>query len=217
MERVHVVHNAVNRRLFAPGNKAQARKRLQINSDLPLIVSVGNLLSVKQHDILISALAKVTIGRAKLAIIGGSMHEPNYPKQLHSLCAQLEISDRVTFVGRIDESEVATWLRAADVFALASRREGCCNAILEALACGLPVVATRVGDNPWFIKEGDNGYMVPVGDSEAMALGISKVLERQDWETDRISADLPVGEWDAVAKQTLGILEECVSQRRSSK
>ena len=214
--KVHVIHNAVNRLLFAPGDKTQARATLEIDNDSPLIVSVGNLLSVKKHDVLVSALARVEKSGAQLAIVGGPMHEPDYPREINALCSELGVADRVRFIGRIDESEVATWLKAADVFALASRREGCCNAILEALATGVPVVATPVGDNPWFIKDGHNGHLVPVGDSEAMARAIDIALTRPDWDAYRISADLQVGNWDAVARQTLRVFEDCVNRRRNS-
>ncbi len=212
---VHVIHNAVDRRLFAPGDKTEARSALGIDVDRPLIVSVGNLLSVKRHDVLISAFAQLSNKRARLAIVGGPMHEPDYARELNALCGELGVADRVRFIGRIDENEVATWLKAADVFALASRREGCCNAILEALATGVPVVATPVGDNPWFIKDGQNGYLVPVGDSEAMARAIDMVLTRPDWDAHHVSANLQVGNWDAVARQTLGIFEDCVDRRRN--
>lgn len=215
-ERVHVVHNAVNRHLFAPGDKAEARAVLGIDDESSLIVSVGNLLSVKRHDVLIAALAQVKRNDTHLVIIGGAMHEPECPMELLALADELGLSDRIRFVGKLDQTEVATWLRAADIFALASRREGCCNAILEALACGLPVISTPVGDNSWFIEEGVNGHLVPVGDSEAMARALSMALERQDWDRDRISADLPVGDWDRVAKETLGIFEQCVGARKNS-
>ena len=207
-----VIHNAVDRGVFAPGNKSEARATLNISDSEAFVISVGNLLAVKCHDVLITAFAQLysRLETARLVIIGGAMHEPEHPLELRRLCDKLGVADRVTFAGRIDESEVATWLRAADVFALASRREGCCNAVLEALASGLPVVATPVGDNAWFVRDGDNGYLVPVGDSSAMAHALGETLERRDWDKYRISSDLQVGNWDSVAREVLGFLEERV-------
>lgn len=209
-----VIHNAVNRSVFAPGGKSGARADLNVADSGPLIVSVGNLLSVKCHDVLISAFAKLhsTHMNARLAIIGGTMHEPECPSKLREHCQSLGIADRVIFVGRVNETEVAKWLRAADVFALASRREGCCNAVLEALASGLPVVATSVGDNPWFVKDGENGYLVPVGDSEAIAHALDEALGRKDWDRYRISSDLQVGDWGDVANDVNEFLEERASE-----
>jgi glycosyltransferase involved in cell wall biosynthesis len=214
--RVHVIHNAVNRSVFAPGDQSEARSILGVTESERLVVSIGNLLSVKRHDVLISAFAQLqcTVTNARLAIIGGSMHEQEHPRQLRELCDRLGISERVTFVGRIGEAEVATWLRAADVFALASRREGCCNAVLEALASGLPVVATSVGDNAWFVRDGDNGYLVPVGQSDAMARALGDTLARRDWDRPRISSELQVGDWGTTARKVLDFLDECVGERR---
>lgn len=215
-DNVHVIHNAINRELYAPGDKARARTALGLDEKSPLVVSVGNLLSVKRHDVLISAFAQLSNKSVHLAIVGGAMHEPDYPRELDALCRKLGVADRVRFVGRIDENEVAIWLKAADMFALASRREGCCNAILEALATGVPVVATAVGDNPSFIKDGQNGYLVPVGDSEAMARAIDMGLTAKDWDAHRISSDLQVGDWNAIARETKKIFERCIMQRSNS-
>src|SRR6056297_1031958 len=197
-DRVRVIHNAVDRQTFRVRDQAQARAGLGIGSDEKLVVSVGNLLSVKRHDILLQALADVTRREpaARLVIIGGAMHEPEYPAQLHRLVAELGIGERVTFAGRLPPDVVADWLAAADVFALASRREGCCNAVLEALASGVPVVATRVGDNPWFVRDGENGFIVPPGDKTAMARALGQALARPVWDRSHISAGLDVGDWD---------------------
>ena len=136
------------------------------------------------------------------------MHEPDYARELQEQGARLDVTDFVTFVGRVCSEDVAAWLRAADVFALASRREGCCNAVLEALASGLPVVATPVGDNAWFVKEDSNGFLVPVGDFEALAQALEKALKKVDWDRNRISSDLPVGDWNSVARKVLEFFEE---------
>jgi len=216
--KTHVIHNAVNRSVFSPGNQSEARASLDIQDNEKLIVSVGNLLSVKRHDVLISAFAKLqkTVVNARLVIVGGAAYEPEYPQQLHELCDTLGVSDRVGFVGKVGEAEVAAWLQAADAFALASRREGCCNAVLEALACGLPVVTTPVGDNALFVRDGQNGYLVPVGDSDAMNQALGVTLERKDWDRHRISSELQVGDWNSVASKVLDFLEECVAGRRKS-
>jgi len=211
-----VIHNAVDRRIFALRDKIGSRSGIGFPKEAPLIVSVGNLLSVKRHSVLISAFEKLgrELPEARLVIIGGAMHEPGYPRELLSQCENLGISDRVTFTGMISEIEVANWLNSADVFALASRREGCCNAVLEALACGLPVVVTSVGDNPHFVQDGHNGYLVPVDDRDAMARALLRAIERQDWDRNRISAELKVGDWDSVAEEILRFFKMCIGQHR---
>jgi glycosyltransferase involved in cell wall biosynthesis len=214
-ENVRVIHNAVDRHVFQNRDKAAARQRLNVAVDVPLIVSVGNLLSVKGHHTLISAFAELTAHKPKahLVIIGGPMHEPQYPHELGAQCERLSVADRVTFAGKLEPSEVASWLNASDLFALASKREGCCNAVLEALACGAPVVTTPAGDNDWFVKDGDNGYIVPVGDCRAMAGALLAGIGRTDWDRDRISAGLQVGDWNAVAGEVLEFFSERTERR----
>lgn len=211
-DRVRVIQNAVDRRLFRPGDRTAARLAVSSVSegDTRLVVSVGNLLSVKRHHVLIRAFADLLKVQpaARLVIIGAATHEPRYPGELKNLCEQLNVAPHVTFAGKLPPEDVAVWLQAADVFSLASRREGCCNALLEALAIGLPVVTTPVGDNKWFVREGQNGYLVPVDDHRAMAKALEVALTRSDWDRHRISSRLEVGNWDTVASKVLDFFAE---------
>jgi glycosyltransferase involved in cell wall biosynthesis len=147
----------------------------------------------------------------ELAIIGGQAHEPETQAKLRLLATELGVGACVRFEGRLPPAAVATWLRAADVFALASEREGCCNAVLESLACGTPVVVTRVGDNPHFVKESFNGFLVGVEDSEALAAALGRVLSAQALAPRaEIAAALhrQVGDWDDVAGRVLAFFRE---------
>lgn len=215
IDRTRVIHNAVDRNKFRPAEKSSARQALDIPASRKIIVSVGNLLSVKRHDILIRAFSSLAERQphAHLVIIGGAMHEPAHPQYLKKLARELRIADRVTFAGKLEAERVARWLNAADVFALASEREGCCNALLEALASGLPAVVTDVGDNGRFVRPGDNGYLASVGDSESMAELLILSLESEAWDRDRISSNLRVGDWDAVASQVIDFMAERIDVR----
>ena len=160
--RTRVIHNGVDRGVFAPGNRESARAELGIGQGERLIVSVGNLLSVKCHDVLLRAFAALQqkMSKTRLVIIGGASYEPGEPDRLKRLCSELGIASRVRFAGRLPTAAVAAWLRAADAFALASRREGCCNALLEALSTGVPAVVTAVGDKGADIVEEGQGRNV---------------------------------------------------------
>jgi glycosyltransferase involved in cell wall biosynthesis len=103
---------------------------------------------------------------------------------------------------------VAVWLRAADLFVLPTAREGCCNAILEALASGLPVVTTPVGDNARFVVDGTNGLIVPVDDVAGFAEAMVRGLAQLAWDPLQISRNLQVGQWDSVARQVVTFFEE---------
>lgn len=214
--KVRVVHNAIERSIFHPGDASAARARLGFPTGR-LIVSVGHLISRKRHHVLIEAFARVRARYrdATLAIIGGKAFEPDYPAQLAKLAQDLGVANAVRFVGNVPPPVVADWLRVAAVFALGTAREGCCNAVLEALGVGVPVVTTPVGDNAHFVKNGANGFLVPVDDAAAMAEALASVFARESWDRERISAELAVGTWQKIARDVLDFFEETLAQRAS--
>ena len=204
-----VIPNAIDRQVFQPGDKLAARRALGVSADGDLIVSVGHLVSLKRHDVVLRAVWRLRNRghNVRLAIVGGADYEPDCPIVLRRLAQDLGITDHVHFVGAVEPARVADWLRAADVFALGTRREGCCNAILEALATGTPVVTTPVGDNPHFVANGVNGALVPVGNDEAMAEALQSALGRE-WDHQAISTRLEVGDWSGVGRAVLDYMED---------
>lgn len=205
--RVRVVHNAIDSAVYCWGDRAAARQRLGLPGSGALIVSVGHLIARKRHHVLVEAFARLA-GRfpaAELVVIGGESFEPAYARSLRQLAASQGIAGRVRFAGNLPSEQVADWLRAADVFALATAREGCCNAVLEALAVGTPVVTTPVGDNAHFVEPGRNGFLTAVDDAGAMADSIARVLEGGHWDRRSVAARLSdqVGDWPRVAARVL--------------
>lgn len=205
-----VIPNAVDRQRFRSGDRREARTRLGLPAEVPLVVCVGNLIELKRHHVLIEAFARLRASRqaVQLAIVGGGEAEPAYEARLRRLAESSGVGDVVRFVGRIPSAEVANWLQAADVFALATSREGCCNAVLEALASGRPVVTTPAGDNAEFVRDGVNGRIVPIDDARATAAALEHVLSRPDWDAEAISRGLAVGGWEDVAGEVLGYMRE---------
>jgi len=220
-ERVRVVHNAVDSGMFRHLDRDEARLRLGLDPGLRLVVSVGQLIARKRHHVLIEAFAQVLARQpgARLAIIGGGSLEPEYPRRLRDLAERLGVAGSVDFHGNLEPAAVAEWLAAADVFALATAREGCCNAVLEALATGLPVVTTPVGDNAHFVRGGDNGLLVPVDDAGAMAEALAAALAggiAMRRETIAAALERQVGGWDAVALRVLEFFGERLDARRGA-
>lgn len=205
-----VIPNAVDRELFRPSSKCDARRELGLPDDAPLVVCVGNLIELKRHHVLIDAFGRVQASRpgAMLAIVGGREAEPAYELRVRRQVEMSGLGGAVRFVGRVPAAHVAKWLQASDVFALATSREGCCNAILEALASGRPVVTTPAGDNSVFVRDGVNGYLVPIDDSAATAAAIDRALSRADWDAEAISRGLRVGAWPDAARSVLDFFEE---------
>lgn len=210
--RVRVIHNAIDRSTFFPVDKWVARRDLGLPAQAPIVVSVGHLVIRKRHHVLIEAFAELnkTHPDAILLIVGGKSFESEYPDRLRKLVSELALQGSVRFLGNIPAKDVAQYYHAANIFALGTQREGCCNAVLESLACGVPVITTPVGDNEYFVKDGLNGYIVPVDDVSAMAKAITDAMERKDWDPCEISANLDVGDWDAVAADVLEFFSESI-------
>jgi glycosyltransferase involved in cell wall biosynthesis len=206
-EKLLVAPNAVDRATFRPGDRREARSKIGVADDELLIVSVGHLLAVKRHTVLIDAVAELRKTLAvKLVIIGGAGHEPQYPGQLKERVQRQGLEEVVRFSGKLPPGQVADWLRAANVFALASAREGCCNAVLEALACGAPVIATSVGDNPHFVRDGVDGHLVAPDDAAALAQALRRGLSAS-WDARAIAARLSVGAWVDTAARVIDFMQ----------
>ena len=140
--RLHVMRNGVDLERFRPVPRREARAQLRRSGE-PLLLSVGNLKVGKGHHILIEALAmlKVRQPKARLLIVGeGPEHT-----SLLAMAARLGVQRDVHFAGAVENADLYLWYSAADVLLLASSSEGWPNVLLEAMACGTPVVATRVG------------------------------------------------------------------------
>lgn len=216
-EKIRVIHNAIDSQLFSAGDRESARQLLGLPSDVPLVLSVGHLIPRKRHHVLIEAFSRLLAKSpsARLVIIGSAAPDASYAGQLRQRVAALGIGASVRFAGNIPPIEVVNWLRAADVFALATAREGCCNAVLEALAVGVPVITTPVGDNAEFVTDGRNGYLFPVDDSAALMKALSDSLARRGWDRSEISGKLhaSVGEWPAVAVRVIEFMRESIGRQ----
>ena len=140
------------------------------------IVSVARLVPIKGMSYLIKAMVHVN---GSLVIIGNGPER----RRLELLSRHLELSDRVFFTGWInDRSRVLDYLRQATVFVLPSLSEGLPRVLIEAMACGLPVVATDVGGVPEAVVDGVNGLLVPPRDEKALAEAIEYVFNDVDFQ-----------------------------------
>jgi glycosyltransferase involved in cell wall biosynthesis len=140
-----------------------------------LVVTVGNIRRVKGHDVLIRAAAIVVeqFPNARFRIAGGVL-EPDFFTELQELVLGLNLANHFRFDGEMRNPR--QYLAAADIFVLPSRSEGFSNAIVEAMAASLPVVATDVGGNAEAVEDGISGFLVPSDDPAALAAAILRLL-----------------------------------------
>jgi len=157
-------------------------KSLSLGSggDTPVIATVANIRFIKGIDILVRAAALVVkqVPNAKFVVIGGALQERDYAEEVRAAVSRLGLEQNVRFLGT--RTDVCALLKQSDVFCLPSRSEGMSNALLEAMACRLPCVATDVGGNSEVIIEGRTGFLVPSENPHALAARIVSSLRDRE-------------------------------------
>ncbi len=174
--RIHVIHNGTNLDQFplkSAGN-LEFRKEIGIPEEAFLVCAVGQICARKGLLELLDAFEQTgkSAPRMHLAIAGKVVfvHEERYFESLLRAVAEPGVSDRVHFTGEV--SDVSSLLQAADLLVLNSQQEPFGLVLVEAMACGTPVLATRVGGIPEIVKDGENGWLIEKGDT----VGLSKKL-----------------------------------------
>ncbi len=191
-EKIEIVMNGVDASLFHPRDRASARVELGLD-EKPLAVYVGNLKADKGVLDLVAAWARLGMPEARLAIIGGG------PAHDELAAASAPLGDRVRLVGPRPLAEIPLWMAAADVITLPSHAEGTPNVVLEALASGRRVVATKVGGIPDLITRGELGALVPPRDPDALARALALAL-RTPYIPATVASLGSRGGWDASAQ-----------------
>lgn len=187
--RVFTIYNGLDLSLW---NSASSQSK---SVDDPVITTTGNIRRIKGHDVFIKAAAYVIreFPHARFSIAGDVL-EPDYFAELQALVNNLGITGHFHFAGGI--SNLREHLASADIFVLPSRSEGFSNAIVEAMAASLPVVATSVGGNAEAVKEGVTGFIVPPEDPDALAAAIARLLS-----DPRRASEMGVAGKDLAAKE----------------
>jgi teichuronic acid biosynthesis glycosyltransferase TuaC len=200
--RIAVIANGVDSEQFRLIDREAARRRLALPENGRLLVSVGHISPRKGFHRIIRSLPRLIAccPDVRLAIVGGRGAEKDNSAQLRALVRELAVADRVLFVGAQMPQSVALWLGAADAFVLASDFEGCPNVIMEAMACGRPVVATKVGDVERMVPSFAGILIDDPEDTTALAEGMLAALTR-DWDSRRIRDHVLRQSWDAVAQR----------------
>jgi teichuronic acid biosynthesis glycosyltransferase TuaC len=205
--KISVIPNGVDRRKFKRmTDKREARRELGLRRDGFIVLSVGGLTPVKGFDVLIKAFEILVnnSGQRKpyLTIVG----EGTLRKDLETIISQLHLESHVHLVGAVPHERLCLWYNAADIFCLASEQEGWPNVILEAMACGLPVVASAVGGIPEILTDSEVG-LLSERDPVAMAQRIREAMQK-NWDSERISRNARKYTWDATAAEVRAVFDE---------
>jgi glycosyltransferase involved in cell wall biosynthesis len=196
-DKIRVVANGVDVDKFYPMDRGEARRRLGIAADARVLVSVGALVVRKGFNHVIDVLPELIETNPDLhyLIIGGGSAEGDIQTELEQQVTRLGLDSRVHFLGTMPPTELKWPLSAADLFVLATSNEGWANVFLEAMSCGLPVIATDVGGNAEVVCRPELGTIVPYNDQPALREALQAALS-QSWDRELIRAYAEENAWD---------------------
>lgn len=200
--KVSVIANGIDCRKFHVMDRGEALKTCGRDCNRQFILAVSRLSHEKGLEYLFDAFARLKRPDLDLIIIG----DGPLKKQLTEMCRRYGIADNVIFLGDVRHEKLIAWYNAADLFCLPSLREGCPNVVIEALACGTPVVASHVGGIPDLVTGPDCGYLIPPGDAEKLSRALEKALAA-DWNREIIASVGSARSWEHVAENVIQVFE----------
>ena len=229
--KVTIVPGGVDLGLFRPGPQSEARRALGLGPHDRILLFVGRIQRLKGIDVLLRAASELrhdagTRGSRPLRVlvVGGTapgLHgrvseEERELERLRALAAELDLAPIVDFVGAVDQARLPIYYRAADVTVMPSTYESFGLVAVESLACGTPVVASRVGGLPSIVRDGENGLLVPWRDPDLFADKIRAILGDRVFRSGLSRGGLATAQqfgWDAVAGRTLDVYDAVLGRR----
>ncbi len=176
-EKIHVLYNGVALEQFEQIDPGPQRREFEIREGQPVVVAVANLHPYKGHDDLLYASARLVPYHRDLKVILPG-RDQGAEKRLRELIGELSLERHVVLPG--ERRDIPQLIAMADVVVHPSHQEGFSNSILEGMSAGRPLVVTNVGGNPEAVRDGENGFVVPSCDPEALASAIQKLLKNPD-------------------------------------
>ncbi len=185
--KIQVVGNGVDTEKFYPVDGQKVRKQLNISPTDKVLITIGALVERKGFHRVIELMPELLKQHPNLhyLIVGSAGVEGDWTEKLNTQVKTLKLEHNVHFLGARPPSELKEILSAADVFVLSTRNEGWANVILEALACGLPVIATDVGGNSEVVSDSKLGTIVEFDNKNELKTAISTAMSK-NWDKNYI-------------------------------
>lgn len=207
--KLHTLRNGVDLQRFVPEDRTQARQRLGLPVDGRYLLSVGHLIERKGHHIAIEALSHLP--GVTLLIAGGGPEEG----ALKTLAKRLGVAERVHWLGVVPQTDLKWWYSAADVLALCSSREGWANVLLEAMACGTPVLATNIWGTPEVVSTPAAGLLLARRDAQALAAAWAQ-LQTQLPTRDDTRTHAETFSWEATTQGQLRLFADVIDRAKGA-
>lgn len=206
-DKIHCVPFGIDSRKFSLLEKKSCREKLKIDIEREVILFVGNLVEIKGIDYLLEAIKILERnGRHNilLNIVGSGKLDARFREKIK----EIEYC-KVVLRGEIANKDIPLWMNASDLFCLPSVSEGYPNVLMEALACGTPVVATNVGGIPEIINNASLGVLVPPRNPQALSQAIEAVLCRK-WDRKLLINRARQNDWQRVTEEIVTICNALV-------
>lgn len=203
--KLHVMRNGVDLERFRVMDRAQTRHRLNLPSDLVLLLSVGNLVELKGHHLAIEALNRLP-ANVRLAIAGAGVEK----QALQALAAKLGVSERVIWAGALPQSELVDWYNAADALTLCSSREGWANVLLESMACGTPVIATNIPGTREVVCAPQAGILMQERSAHALVEAYARLMSSKP-DRNAVRRHAESFSWDATTRAQLELFSQVIA------
>jgi len=216
--RMHTIPCGVDLELFQPRDRATARRQLGLGPDGPVLLWVGRLEKLKGVDILIQALAELDERDFTLLIVGGDERAASLKAELRAQARDAGVEANVRFIGAVPHEELPSYYSAADVCVVPSYYESFGLVAVEAMACGTPVVASRVGGLVSTVTDGVTGYLIPWRCPEPFAEKLEVLLHNPELRANfGLTARRSVERfrWQAVALRVGDVYDRVLADYRA--